>query len=114
MEFENERIQAVNVPELDEFEKAKAKKVILSYFKKFSRLIHPDFTLLIHFKEYEKSGNRKKVVVNSRISMVGRSINAEQVDWNALKALRSSLATLEREITKKLLKKRKKKPKKED
>ncbi len=108
MHFDSERIRVVNAPGFDSFERSKAEKAVLNAFDKISLLIQGDFELIVHFKQYEKQGKRKKFAVNARIATIGHSLQAEHVEWNALSALQQALKALEREVRRKLSRHREK------
>lgn|GEM_PF-1012690 len=100
-------IQIVNAPELDEIDLAKVNDTINASYDRVKKSLGSPYALLVHFKQYKKSGARVKHSVHIRASSPDLNLKAEAVSWNVITSLQSALKQLEREIRKSTAKKRK-------
>lgn len=95
-------IQVVNAPELDEIDLAKVNDTINASYDRVKKSLNAPYFLLVHFKQYKKTGARVKHSIHIRASAPGLSVKAEAVSWNVITSLQNALSELEREIKKQL------------
>ena len=91
---EGKNIQTINFPQLDEMDSAIACKSIDSFYYKVARMSSTEPHLVLHHKEHQKKGFRKKHVIVARLSLEKGSFQAEEVNWSFLTALQKTLKTL--------------------
>ena len=63
------------------------KKICSNESIKLQRLVHNEFSLIIHFKEYQKGGKQKKFSVHMRVEYPGKIVTVSQDDWDFETAL---------------------------
>lgn len=83
-------IRFIDLPALDEIDKAKINTVIVTAYDKVKKIVGKVFMLTVHFKEYEKDGFRKKHVVTFRTVIGGKNFKLEKWNWNVLTAVQQA------------------------
>ncbi|MEK6812574.1 MAG: HPF/RaiA family ribosome-associated protein [Nanoarchaeota archaeon] len=79
-------------------EKVDVESLAERYAQRLERFFpQPDAELQVHLKRYDQAGARIKYSVHVRVG-IGKSGQAEAVDWDLRKATRSALEKLEKEI----------------
>jgi hypothetical protein len=82
---------------LSEKEKQIADKLLNEYYEKIKRQIKKDFTFKIHFKEYDKEGEKKKYSINAEILSL-KKFSASDYDWDFARALHKVMIKLVNQI----------------
>ena len=95
-------IQFSNFPSLDEIDKAKAGKTIETAYDRIAKLVGPEFTLHIHFKQHQKQGARINHSIHAKVLSAKYSFQSDKAAWNFLTALQDTLSALDQEMKKKL------------
>jgi len=104
MPSEEKNIVISNAPDLDSFDLAKMNTTIDEYYTKMSRISPKGAELKIHFKGYEKEGQRQKHIVHASFHFPGNTVRDEEWGWNSGLAVRNVLKKLLRNLQRKLRK----------
>jgi len=89
---ENFNIKFVGLKKLDwhPYEKEALQKIASNEAFKLQRQIKNDFSLVMHIKEYEKDGKKKKYAINLHVEFPGRMYSVSQEDWDWRIAVRKT------------------------
>ena len=93
-----EPIQIIGGEQLDKTEKEDIKRIANEYFTKIQRQLKNIESLIIHIKEYNKQGTRKKFSLHIRAIAPTRIFEADAVEWELHKALYKAFEKLETEL----------------
>ncbi len=76
-------IQFVGLKELKltEHQNMRLQEICSNEAFKLQRLVHNQFELIVHIKEYEKDGKQHKFSVNLRVEFPGKIVTVSQEDW---------------------------------
>ena len=73
--------------ELDDYDKRSIKKIAANEAFKLQRSIkNEEFSVIVHVKEYSKTGNQHKYSVHLRIESPGETFAVDQFDWDIRRA----------------------------
>jgi len=86
----------------DENDQERIKELLNEYGPKIERMLDNDVVLEIHFKEYEKEGNRVKHSVSAKINYANNIFQASDFDWDLARVIHKVMKKLETEIEHKL------------
>ena len=93
-----ESVQIVGSEQLDKSEKEDIKRIANEYFTKIQRQLKNIESIIIHVKEYNKEGNRKKFSLHIRAIAPTRIFEADAFDWELHKAIHKAFEKLETEL----------------
>ncbi len=83
----NIRFVGLSKLQLEEYDIRSIKKIASNEAFKLQRDIQNDeFSLVVHVKEYNKAGNRRKFSVHLRVESPGETIAVDQFDWDIRRA----------------------------
>ncbi|HJZ18634.1 MAG TPA: HPF/RaiA family ribosome-associated protein [Candidatus Nanoarchaeia archaeon] len=91
-------LQTIDFDLLDESDKRDFSRLFNEYSKKIGRKLKNISSFIVHIKEYNKSGMRKKFSIHVRVIVPTRMIEAEAFDWDFKRALHKVFKKLEEEI----------------
>ncbi|MBS3126975.1 CBS domain-containing protein [Candidatus Woesearchaeota archaeon] len=100
----NIKFIGLGVVDLNSYQKQNVKKVASNEAFKLQRMIHNEFRLSIHLKEYEKNGKdgkQHKYSVTMRVEFPGQIITSTQDDWDAITAVRKTFDNAKNVVKKK-------------
>ena len=86
---ENQNIFFIGLHDLNlhPHEEGDIKNMASKESEKIRRLLKHDFTMRVHFKEYEKGGKQQKYSLHLHLDSTGKSLNVSEFDWNLETAL---------------------------
>ncbi|MDO8528273.1 MAG: hypothetical protein Q7S06_00050 [Nanoarchaeota archaeon] len=90
-------LQTKGLELLSEKEQQIADKLIKEYYEKIKRQIKKDFKFRIHFKEYDKEGEKKKYSINAEV-LASKKFSASDYDWDFARALHKVMIKLVNQI----------------
>ena len=93
-----EHIQIVGLELLDKIEKEDIKKLAEEYFIKIQRQLKNIESVVIHIKEYNKEGNRKKFSIHIRAIAPEHIFEADAADWDFKRTIHKVFKKLETEL----------------
>lgn len=94
-----EAIQYIGIDQLDDTEKQVLDKLSAEYYEKIQRMLKNETSIVIHVKEYEKQGSRKKYSLHVRAiapTVIFESSNAS--DWDLARTLHKAFNDIEKQI----------------
>jgi CBS domain-containing protein len=77
------------------------KKIASNEAFKIQRLIHNEFTLVIHIKQYEKEAKQHMYSINMRVEYPGQMVSSNQEDWKIETAFHKNFENLKNTLGKK-------------
>lgn len=95
-------IQIVDLPELDAIERERINNAILSHYDKLQSIINNRIRLIVHFKQHNVTGKRRKYGIHSRLSFSGSIVVSNQSGWILVSTLQRALIELERAALKEI------------
>jgi CBS domain-containing protein len=111
LNIERRNIQFINLPELDEIDRATFENALTESYDKLEKILHNSIELSLHVKTHQDTGLRKKYSVHCRLNSPGINIVANSTrKWKFLVSAQDALKTLEKETLKRLSKPRWKQP----
>lgn len=97
-------IQIINLPAIDSIDREKINSTILTSYDKLQKIINVLPLLVVHFKQHEREGARKKHSIHLRLNFAGATIISNETGWDLVSTLQKALSYLERETIKALKK----------
>lgn len=86
--------------DIDDFTKKWAQKIASYYAEKISFLVKNEFSMVVHIKEYKKSGKSHKFSIHARVSFPGGTVSSgKSHDWDLRRALHKSFRDLEHRLS---------------
>ncbi len=94
-----EPIQITGIDELKPNELPLANKLVNEYYEKIKRELNNITTLAVHFKCYEKEGNRRKFAIHAKaIAPTQIFASTKAQDWDLARTMHKCFKDLERQI----------------
>ena len=85
-----------------EDDRKRAEELLNEYGPKIERMLANDVVMRVHFKEYEKEGNRVKHSISAKVEFANNLFQADDSDWDLARTIHKVMKKLENEIEHKL------------
>jgi len=99
MDFGGRKIEASDIPDLDEFDKSIIQTSLCNAFDKMQPRQGGEILLHAHFKKHESEGKRAKYTVHLKLATPGKTFVASEFGWKPIDVLQKTIKALEREAT---------------
>lgn len=85
--------------QVDNVEILQAKSLVEKHAQRIELLVHNTLELVVHVKEYDKAGERKKYSVHIRATYPGDTIISDKAhDWQLKRAVQQGLEAIEHQL----------------
>ena len=100
--MDQEIIQFIGVKDLDEPEQALVNKLATEHHAKIKRALRNITSLVVHIKQYSKTGKEHKYSIHVRAIAPTRIFESTASEWDLAKSLHKAFNEIEHEIQHKL------------
>jgi len=83
---------------IDTFQKKQLENAVEKHLGKLEHFVKNEFTVTLHTKAYNQTGERRKFSVHLKLNFPGSTMTAEKDDWDFLVAVKHAFAALEQQL----------------
>lgn len=101
-EFLNIHYQGMDKVQIEDHTKQRLFDVTRNYVERMQKKLGHVVELVLHLKDFERGGKNHRFEIQTRMTAPGEMFTAESDDWDAVRAVRKTLDTIESQISHKL------------